>query len=221
MKFLTLVIFICAMPFLLDAQSQTSRYYRADGKLIADTNLNISRVQLKKWLAIEDSFTSSLVKIMRYPAMAREAGIVGKCIVSFKVDENGAFSDFVLQGDTNAKDFSQKKFNFLKNCEYYLTALSGKFADNGFKSPPGKKGTYFLPFYFFFISRSDAAVDPTGFLLVVARQTPPDRTFSNERTYYSNIWADPRFNYCVVPLPKSPEIKKKKSFYLIRKIKRI
>lgn len=181
MRFPFMFILFLAPFFCGTAFAKSSLYYRADGKLIADTSLNISKVQLKKWLAVEDSFTSFLVKTIRYPDYAKEMGLGGKCIFSFKVDDEGKFSDFKMEGDTNSKAFVVMKGAFLNSCAYYLSKLSGMFYEKGFKSPAGKKGTYFMPIDFIALSYQQTVIPPSGYLIVIA--PPPiqiDREQFNE-----------------------------------------
>jgi hypothetical protein len=144
---------ILTVIFLLTLSSvgqitSTSRLYKSNGRLIADTTFNISQQQLLKWTTIEDSLTKNILEKLYYPVVSRETNVAGKLIISFTLDTTGRFNDFYIE--KYYMDFSPDTGdvfikNFMKSSFYATKYFSGVFVKNGFKSDKDIIEKYYLP----------------------------------------------------------------------------
>lgn len=91
-----LLFFICLLISLNDA-GQSSKLYRPDGKLIADSNYNISKKQLKKWLPVEDEMIRIVMANLKYPEVEAEAQITGLVVVSFTINDSGVVRNVAIE----------------------------------------------------------------------------------------------------------------------------
>ncbi|MCG3164421.1 MAG: hypothetical protein POELPBGB_00175 [Bacteroidia bacterium] len=81
-----LVFLACSQ--LCFGQADQSLLYNDKGQLKFDTTLSISKIQLQKWIGVEDSFIAELNHI-KYLPMAAMDDIKGDMILRFEVDSTG------------------------------------------------------------------------------------------------------------------------------------
>jgi hypothetical protein len=157
--------------------TSTSRLYKSNGRLIADTTFNISQRQLSKWTTIEDSLTKQILDKFNYPKICWENGIFGKIIISFDVDKKGMFKDFILENKYNISGVELFKDTAFNSTMFF----SGVYADIGFKADTGLSEKYYLPIDFSFSSDTTTRQIKNGWL-----------TFEMKRYYAKDfVYSDP------------------------------
>lgn len=171
---MTRIIITLTVVFLLTLLSMgqttsASKLYDSKGRLLADTTFIITKSQLAKWTAIEDTLTKIILNRLEYPIMEYYNAISGKFIISFRLDTDGKFNDLrSTKADDNLPDSIHSSWNtrFLKSCFETTIFFSGRFLKNGFRS--GKKNVeqYYLPFCFIVYSKTNAKQIKNGWLTI-------------------------------------------------------
>src|ERR1700722_14431824 len=88
--FITLFLLFCCSRCY---SQQGKRFYKAKGQFIADTNLRISKGQLKRFNAIQDTLVKQILNTIEYPGIEQEASITGSIIVSFTITNGNTLKD--------------------------------------------------------------------------------------------------------------------------------
>lgn len=75
-----------------------SKIYDKKGRLIADTTFSISKLQLKRFIKIEDTLLYQIMINIRYPEIERETVISNDLIVvSFTIGKDDSIRGFKLR----------------------------------------------------------------------------------------------------------------------------
>jgi hypothetical protein len=167
MKILIFLLSFYAYSIIAQIRN-SSKLYNSKGELIANPKFKITKDQYKKWVKVEDTLTNSILKKVEYPQFNFEAGLEGKLIFSFVLDEKGEFSSFKLESDTTkySKDSLNEYIKPLKLSSMWATkCYSREFASNGFKSKR-KKEKYYFPFDFKVNQRADLKSIINGWMTI-------------------------------------------------------
>lgn len=91
------LIFLFLFTEYYSQKQKKSLLYKENGRLVADSSLQIKRNQLLKWKLLEDSISLKLIRSIKYEPWALESGFTFRLIYSLKVDKNGNPIDIVLE----------------------------------------------------------------------------------------------------------------------------
>ncbi len=112
------LVFIFCNSFLFGQNS--SKIYKKNGTLIADSTFSISRIQRKDFLHIEDTLLKQICNKIIYPEVEREAQIGDSLIVvSFTINKNDSLKDFKIE-----KRLEKSDIGIIKEIERLLVKHS-------------------------------------------------------------------------------------------------
>jgi hypothetical protein len=87
------VLLVCCSSIFGQYQS---KLYNDRGQLIADTAIKISKGQLKRFAAIEDTLINQTLTFIQYPEIELEEQIQGTTRISFTINESDSLKDFKI-----------------------------------------------------------------------------------------------------------------------------
>lgn|GEM_PF-4548207 len=149
------IILLLLIGWALNAQSQSTNLYNADGKLKADSRFRINKTVLKKAGEIEQQLMPFIYRRIRYPAVARENWLSGNLIVKFSAKKGLVKYEVMAYTDSVFRDA-------------ILSFLKLQSQSNLFKMLGGGKITFYLPMAFVLIKDFEERPDPPNYLIIKA-----------------------------------------------------
>jgi len=128
---------------------QESKLYTDNGKLICDSTISISRIQLKSWSKIEDSLINNVFQYYKIPRLNLEHNYECNFILSFYIENNGSITNIrVEKTDSIKSQDSILILAYINGIERILKTNIGKVYSLTNRKEPEAINKFFLPFSF-------------------------------------------------------------------------
>lgn len=138
-----------------------SRIYDQKGRLIADTTFSISKLQLKRFIKIEDTLLYQIMINIRYPEIERETVISNDLIVvSFTIGKDDSIRGFKLEREHGHGDPGLVKE--ISSVLHRLQHLPALYAYN-YSGIVSKR--YYLAFRFLYDSPFNGSIIENGLII--------------------------------------------------------
>ncbi|HET6243853.1 MAG: hypothetical protein H0V01_10410 [Bacteroidetes bacterium] len=150
-------------------QNHSGLFYNSTKELIANHEFKLTKDQLKKWKKLEFRIVTAIMDSLKYPPMAKDAGVYASIIISYTVDNKGNFENFHIETPEN----TQKKYNqFLTSVASSVKSNSQFFLQIGFKSESNQTEKYFLPVVFKISSDTAFKSIKNGWIEFTVKESP-------------------------------------------------